>query len=88
MDRAPAPAAERDALAPRLERVLRQGLDSAQTSSVKSACFSALRDTAVIPPTLQWLERVWRKTETVPGLVLAEPDFISLAPGFPGGPAS
>jgi hypothetical protein len=34
------------------------------------------------------LERVWRKTETVPGLVLAEPDFISLAPGFPGGPAS
>jgi aminopeptidase N len=73
------PAAGRDALAPRLERVLRQGLDSAQTSSVKSAWFSALRDTAVTPPTLQWLERVWRKTDSVPGLVLAEPDFISLA---------
>ena len=26
-----------------------------------------------------WLENVWRKSETVPGLTLAEPDFIVLA---------
>jgi aminopeptidase N len=46
---------------------------------VKSAWFSALRDTAQTPSTLQWLEAIWKKTDSVPGLVLAEPDFILLA---------
>jgi aminopeptidase N len=72
-------SAERDALTPRLERTLREGLDAASTSTVKSAWFSALRDTVRTPATLAWLERVWRKTETVPGLPLAEPDYIQLA---------
>ena len=70
---------ERDGLTPRLERVLRDGLDAATTSTVKSAWFSALRDTARTPATLAWLEQVWRKTEIVPGLTLAEPDYIQLA---------
>ena len=70
---------ERDVVTPRLERVLREGLDSASTATVKSAWFSALRDTARTPATLSWLESVWRKTETVPGLPLAEPDYIQLA---------
>jgi aminopeptidase N len=69
----------RGALASRLEGVLRDGLNVAGTQSRKSAWFSALRDTAQTKPTLEWLERVWRQTETVPGLVLAEPDFIALA---------
>jgi aminopeptidase N len=73
------PAAARTALAPRLEDVLRKGLADARTPSTRSAWFSALRDTARTGPTLLWLERVWRKTEAVPGLVLAEPDYISLA---------
>ena len=73
------PASSRHALAPRLERVLRAGLDAAATASLKSAWFSAIRDTAQTPETLQWLERVWRKSEDVPGLVLEEPDFITLA---------
>jgi aminopeptidase N len=73
-----APAA-RDALVPRLERILKEGLERAATPSLKSAWFSALRDTAQTPGTLQWLERIWRKTETVAGLVLAEPDFVTLA---------
>jgi aminopeptidase N len=73
------PASERSAVAPEVERVLREGLDRAPSSSLKSAWFNALRDTAVTKPTLDWLERVWRKTEDVPGLVLAEPDYISLA---------
>src|SRR3954471_13550303 len=72
-------SAERDRLTPRLERVLRDGVDTASTPSVKSAWFSALRDTARTPPTLAWLEKVWRKTETVPGLPLAEPDYIQRA---------
>ncbi len=65
--------------APALERLLRQGLDAASTPSLKSAWFSALRDTAQTTDTLQWLESVWKKTETVPGLELAEPDFTTLA---------
>jgi aminopeptidase N len=73
------PASSRNALAPGLERVLRQGLDAAPTASLKSAWFSALRDTAQSAATLEWLEKVWRKTENVPGLVLEEPDFITLA---------
>jgi len=71
--------AERDALTPRLERTLREGLDAAATPTVKSSWFSALRDTARTPATLSWLEKVWRKSETVPGLPLAEPDYIQLA---------
>ena len=70
---------DRDALTPLLERVLREGLDAATTSTTKAAWFAALRNTARTPATLRWLENVWRKTETVPGLTLAEPDYIQLA---------
>ncbi len=70
---------ERAAVAGSLERTLRAGLDAAPAQSRKSAWFSALRDTAITPATLQWLERVWGKEEAVPGLELAEPDFITLA---------
>jgi aminopeptidase N len=73
------PTDDRDTRAPHLEAVLRKGLAAAATSSLKSAWFNALRDVAVTPPTLNWLASVWRKAETVPGLVLAEPDFITLA---------
>jgi aminopeptidase N len=62
-----------------LERTLREGLTAAATPSLKSAWFSALRDVAVSEDSLALLERVWRKTEDVPGLTLAEPDYITLA---------
>jgi aminopeptidase N len=62
-----------------LETMLRRGLAAAKTPSLKSAWFNAVRDVAQTAPTLTWLESVWRRTETVPGLVLAEPDFITLA---------
>ena len=69
----------RAALAPSLERTLRAGLAAAATQSLKSAWFSALRDVALTPPTLQWLRRVWDRAESIPGLTLAEPDYIVLA---------
>ena len=72
-------AKSRSAFAPRVEQVLSAGLSAAGNPSLKSAWFSALRDVAVTPSTVQWLERVWRKTEEVPGLVLADPDYIQLA---------
>jgi aminopeptidase N len=62
-----------------LETVLRHGLDAAQASSLKSVWFSALRDVAQTKPTLEWLTRVWRQEEQVPGLTLAETDYIRLA---------
>jgi aminopeptidase N len=62
-----------------LEGLLRRGLDTAPTQSLKSAWFNALRDVAQTSETLGWLERVWKTTEPVPGLTLAEPDFITLA---------
>jgi len=73
------PENQRDALAPKLEALLRTGLDGARTPSLKSAWFNALRDVALTRPTLEWLERVWQQTESVPGLKLAEPDYITLA---------
>jgi aminopeptidase N len=73
------PADERRRLAPGFELTLRRGLDSAPTQSLKSAWFNALRDVAQTGPTIEWLERVWKKSETIPGLTLAEPDFITLA---------
>jgi aminopeptidase N len=72
-------AAARTALAPRLEHILRRGLDAASTPSLKSAWFSTLRDVAQTAAVLEWLERVWRQTDHVPGLVLEEPDYIQLA---------
>jgi len=72
-------APDRSRIAPRLEQILKDGLAAAQTSSLKSAWFSALRDVAVTEATVAWLERVWRRTESVPGLTLAEPDYIALA---------
>jgi aminopeptidase N len=72
------PAARR-MLARRLEPVLRNGLSAASPASLKSVWFSALRDVALTPQTILWLKRVWRQEEKVPGLVLAELDYIRLA---------
>ncbi len=72
-------AKERASLAPRLEQTLKTGLASAPTPSLKSAWFSTLRDVAITEDSLAFLERVWQKVEDVPGLTLAEPDYITLA---------
>jgi aminopeptidase N len=71
--------AARTRLAPRVELALRQGLDGASSPTLKSVWFSALRDTAQTGATLAWLTRVWTEEEKVPGLTLAETDFIRLA---------
>ena len=71
--------ARRVALAPRVERVLRDGLARATTSSLKAAYFSTLRDVALTKPTVTWLTAVWREDKRIPGLTLAEPDYVVLA---------
>jgi aminopeptidase N len=72
-------AAARQREAPGLEQLLRTGLAAAASQSTKSAWFNTLRDVAQTSATVAWLERVWKTTDTVPGLTLAEPDFITLA---------
>ena len=71
--------ADRAARAASAEATLHAGLDRATTGGQKSTWFGALRRTATTPETLAWLERVWAKTETVPGLTLAEADYSTLA---------
>ena len=73
------PDTKRQARAPEVERALRDGLAAATTASAKSAYFSALHDVALTPATIDWLARIWRGDEVVPGLSLAETDFIVLA---------
>lgn len=65
--------------APRVESVLKAGLDNAQSSSLKAAWFGALRDVSTTPATIAWLRSVWARETSVPGLALAEPDYIALA---------
>jgi aminopeptidase N len=72
-------APSRETLAPRLEQVLRAGLDAAPSQTLKAAWFGALRDVAQTPATVGWLQRVWNGDEKIAGLTLAEPDFIRLA---------
>ena len=72
-------AESRTKLAPRLELVLRLGLEDAKTQTLKSVWFGAVRDMALTSGTMEWLTRVWNQDEKVPGLTLAETDFIRLA---------
>jgi aminopeptidase N len=73
------PAARRTALAPRVERVLRDGLAAAGSRSMKGSYFSTLREVALTTPTLGWLTAIWKREQRVPGLTLAENDEIALA---------
>jgi aminopeptidase N len=73
------PDDRRRASAGRLEQTLREGLAAAGSQSLKSAYFSALRNIATTPDTVAWLTRIWSGTDSIPGLTLAEPDFIVLA---------
>jgi aminopeptidase N len=70
---------DRQELTPRLEAVLRTGLAAAGTTSLKAAYFSTLRTVASRAETIGFLERIWRRQEMVPGLVLSENDESVLA---------
>ncbi len=71
--------AERAPRAARFESLLREGLAQGTTASQKAAWFNTLRNVSTTPGTNQWLRQVWAKTETVPGLPLAEADYTALA---------
>ncbi len=73
------PDSARPPLAPKLEQVLRSGIDRAASSSLKSAYFSAFRSVVTTKEGIAFLERVWRHQDKIPGLTLAEQDEASMA---------
>ena len=70
---------DRASLAAPLEQALRAGLAQASTTSLKSAYFSAFRRTVTTPAGVAYLERVWRRQDSIEGLTFAEQDFIEMA---------
>ena len=72
-------AGARQELTPRLESGLRAGLAGAPTTSLKAAYFSTLRNVASGTETVGFLERIWRRQESIPGLMLSENDESVLA---------
>jgi aminopeptidase N len=71
--------AERRERSAKLEQTLRAGLAQAGTSTMKATYFTAFRSTVTTPEGISLLERVWRRQEKIPGLILAEPDEASMA---------
>lgn len=73
------PTTARNELAPRLEDLFWRLMERASTTSLKSTYFRAYRSIALTDGGVHKLERVWRKTLTIPGLPLSERDFMTIA---------
>jgi aminopeptidase N len=70
---------ERRERAGEVERVLWEGVLSAETTSRRSTFFGAFRSMALSEEGVGILEEVWRRERVIPGLPLSENDFTSLA---------
>ena len=73
------PASEREELAPTLERVLRDGIARPESSSLRSAYFSAFYAVVTTADGIDFLERVWSREVSIPGLQLSETDETTMA---------
>jgi aminopeptidase N len=69
----------RAARAPALEEFLWSRLTQSPTASLKSAYLGAYRSVAMTPAALTRLERLWRGSERIAGLPLAERDLTAVA---------
>jgi len=72
-------ADDRAALAPEVEKVLRNGVYQSPSTSLKAAWFGALRGVATTPETLAWLTKVWKRDEVLAKLPMSETDEAELA---------
>jgi aminopeptidase N len=73
------PEIRRREIAPQLEQILRAGIERGKSSTMKGTYFSAFRSMVTTEAGTAFLERLWRRQEKVPGLILAEPDEASMA---------
>ncbi len=71
--------ADRTALAPQVEAVLRAGIQNARERSLKASYFAAFRQMVLTDGGVAYLRRLWSKQDTIAGLPFAEPDFIAMA---------
>ncbi|HLH32740.1 MAG TPA: M1 family aminopeptidase [Terriglobia bacterium] len=71
--------AQRKDVGPKLEQVLRAGIDRSKSSTTKATYFAAYRSTVTTPEGVAFLQGVWGHKETIPGLKLAEPDEATMA---------
>jgi aminopeptidase N len=62
-----------------LEAALRAGITRADTTSLKSAWFSAFRDDVLTPEGVSWLTRIWSREDAIPGLPFVETDELAMA---------
>ena len=72
----------REAVAPRFEQTLRSGIANTASTTMKATYFSAFRSIVTTSEGIAFLERVWRRQEKIPGLVLGEPDEAAMALGL------
>jgi aminopeptidase N len=66
-------------LAPKLEKLYRDGWSRSISTSLQSVYFGAFRSIVRSPEGVAMLERVWRREEKIAGLVLSEDDEAGLA---------
>ncbi|HSK21273.1 MAG TPA: M1 family aminopeptidase [Longimicrobiales bacterium] len=66
-------------VAPALERLLWRGLSEAADASAKASWFAAVRNVALTEASVARLHAVWARTDSIPGLPLAERDYTALA---------
>ncbi len=69
----------RNRMAADLESILRRHLAGAETISLKSTYFSALRSITLSDSGYDWLKGIWSETDSIPGLKFSERDYIVLA---------
>lgn len=62
-----------------MEAALKAGTRQSAGNSLKAAYFTAFRRTATMPDGVAYLERVWRKQQSIAGLPFAETDYVAMA---------
>jgi aminopeptidase N len=70
---------DREQVAPMLERTLRSALDRIESPGTKAAYFSTFRSVATTGEGVGFLERVWSREASIPGLTLSEADETAIA---------
>lgn len=65
--------------APRLERIFREKLDQARTTSLRATYFNGFRSVVLSESGLGYLKSVWQQEQSIRGLRFAEPDYIGMA---------
>ncbi|MEC7759477.1 MAG: M1 family aminopeptidase, partial [Candidatus Neomarinimicrobiota bacterium] len=70
---------QRQAIALKLETALKTHLYNAQTVSLKSSFFRALRSITLTNSGISWLQNVWMKSDSISGIKFSERDYMYMA---------